>query len=258
MRVTSVQLETGDRLKAEAVAHALDLLDRALGSDLILLPELWPTGYFSFDRYADDGEPIDGPTVRALGEKARVLGAYLVAGSVVERDGGRLYNTCVVLDPDGRLAARYRKVHLFGYRSEERRLLSRGDEAVVVATPWGKAGLSICYDLRFPELYRRLVDRGAEFLLVTAAWPAERIEPWTLLGRARALENQAFLFSCNGAGVNGGVRLGGRSLFVDPLGKVIAGAGDGESVVSVDVDPGAVRSAREAFPALRDRVFNPD
>src|SRR5439155_24516947 len=132
--------------------------------------------------------------------------AYLFTGSFVERAGDRLFNTCLLLDARGEVVARYRKIHLFGYQSEEHRLLERGEEVVVAGTPWGRAGLSLCYDLRFPALYRRMIDEGAEFFLVAAAWPAARLEPWILLNRVRALENQAFLFSCNGAGSSGGVQ----------------------------------------------------
>jgi predicted amidohydrolase len=255
MRVASIQLEIKDRPKAETLAHVLSLLDRSRGNDLILLPELWPSGYYSFTRYLDEGEPVDGPTVEALRLKARELDAYLYAGSLVERDRDRSFNTSLLIDPGGAIIARYRKMHLFGYQSEEGRLLSRGEEVVVVPTPWGRAGLSICYDLRFPELYRRMIDQGAEIFLVAAAWPAARIEPWILLGRARALENQAFLFACNGAGTNGGVEIGGHSLLVDPLGTVLA-EGDGrEAILSCEVDPGMVARVRTGFPALRDRVL---
>src|SRR3954468_20027482 len=106
MRVTSIQVEIEDRSKGETLRHVLSLLDRARGSDLILLPELWPCGYFSFSRYAAESEPQDGPTVQALGRKARELDAYLFAGSFVEREGDRLFNTSLLLDPDGQLAAR--------------------------------------------------------------------------------------------------------------------------------------------------------
>jgi predicted amidohydrolase len=255
MRVTSIQLEISDRPRAETLAQVLSLLDEARGSDLVLLPELWPCGYFSFARYATESEPIDGTTVQALAAKARTLGAYVFAGSFVERAGEHLFNTCLLLDARGELVARYRKMHLFGYQSDERRLLRPGDEVVVAETPWGRAGLSICYDLRFPELYRRMIDQGAELLLVTAAWPAARREPWILLNRARAMENQALLFACNGAGSSGGVLLGGHSLFVDPSGKVLAEAGDGGTLLSCEVDPGVVRTSRADFRALEDRVL---
>lgn len=255
MRVTCIQLEIKDRNRHEALERVIDLLDEARGSDLVLLPELWPCGYFHFASYEAESESVDGPLLRAVGEKARTLGAYVVAGSVVERDGDRLYNTSVVFDGRGHVVARYRKMHLFGYNSQESRLLARGDEVGVFSTPWGKAGLAICYDLRFPELFRKMSEAGAEILMIAAAWPAARIDPWVVLGRARAMENQAFLFACNGAGTTGGVPLGGHSLVVDPLGKVIAEAGEAPCVLSVEVDPASVAAVRREFPALRDRVL---
>jgi predicted amidohydrolase len=253
MRVTCLQLEIRDRPKSETLDRALGLLDRARGSDLILLPELWTCGYFAFDRYEADSEPLDGPSSRALRRKAEEIGAHVLAGSFVEREGDELFNTSLLIDARGNIAARYRKMHLFGYQSEERTRLSPGDAVVRASTPWGTAGLSTCYDLRFPELYRRMIDDGTEFFLVTAAWPAARREPWILLNRARALENQAFVFACNGAGESRGVALGGRSLLVDPRGNVIAEGGDGEGLVSADVDIETVRAFRREFPALQDR-----
>src|SRR5262245_24162775 len=110
MRVTSIQIEAGDRPREETLGRVLALLDRARGSDLILLPELWPCGYFAFSRYAAEGEPRDGPTVQALCRKAREIGAFLFAGSIVEREGDRLFNTSLLLDSDGRSVAHYRKM----------------------------------------------------------------------------------------------------------------------------------------------------
>src|SRR4051812_9541959 len=123
MRVTSIQLEIQDRPAAETLAHVLALLDEARGSDLILLPELWPCGYFAFERYAAESQEVDGPIVQALGARARALSAYVFTGSFVERDGDHLFNTSLLLDSHGQVVARYRKLHLFGYQSEERRLL---------------------------------------------------------------------------------------------------------------------------------------
>jgi predicted amidohydrolase len=256
MRVTSIQLEIMERPRAETLGHVLDLLDRARGSDLILLPELWPCGYFSFARYQSESEPADGPTVQALAGKARELKASLFTGSFVESAAGKLYNTCLLIDPSGEVVARYRKMHLFAYQSEERALLSRGEEVVVTSTSWGRVGFSICYDLRFPELYRRMIDQKAEVFLVAAAWPAARLEPWRLFNRARALESQAFVFTSNGAGTSGGVRLAGHSILVDPFGNVLAEAGDGEELLSIEVDLGVVRKFRREFTALQDRVLH--
>jgi predicted amidohydrolase len=179
MRVTSIQVESTDRTKAEVLDHVLSLIERARGSDLILLPELWPCGYFAFARYAEESEPVDGLLVQALAARARALGASLFTGSFVEREraAGRLFNTSLLIDRAGTVVARYSKVHLFGYQSEERRLLDRGQGAVVKEMPWGRAGLAICYDLRFPELFRQMIDLGAEVFLIASAGPPRGSSP---------------------------------------------------------------------------------
>lgn len=256
MKVTSLQLDVASLPKAERLERALALVDSAAGSDLILLPELWHTGYFNFEGYKDDASPLfSNAAIAALSEKARKLNAYILAGSYVESDAGKLYNTTVLLDRAGKTVAKYRKIHLFGFRSKERDLLTAGREVSVVDTPWGKAGLSTCYDLRFPEFYRKMLDQGAEYFLVVAAWPQARVESWKLFTRARAHENLAYLFSCNCAGDDHNTRLGGCSQFVDPLGKVAAAAGEDACSLSADVDMAAVAKVRSEFSALNDRVF---
>ena len=255
MRVTAIQLEITDRPKAETVSHVLEQMDRAPRSDLILLPEAWPCGYFSFDRYHPESEPIDGPTVGALRAKATQLGCHVLMGSLIERDGSDLFNTTLLLDPAGEIVARYRKMHLFGYQSQESKLLKRGEAVVVAETPWGQAGLSTCYDLRFPELYRSMVNRGAVMFLVASAWPHARLDAWRLFNRARAHENLAYLFSCNCAGCNEGTQFAGHSMFVDPVGTVLAEGESDECFVSAEVDMGLVESTRKEFPALADRVL---
>jgi predicted amidohydrolase len=252
--VSSLQLSARNESKATALEQVIALLDQAKGSDLALLPELWPCGYFSFDRYASDSEPVDGPLVRALRDRARQHKFHLFTGSFVEQDGGRLYNTCLLLDPQGEILGRYRKIHLFGYDSEERRRLTPGQEVVVVPTPWGKAGLATCYDIRFPELFRGMVDQGAELFLITSAWPAQREDAWMLFNRARAHENLAHLFSCNFAD-DGEPRLAGHSLFVDPLGVILADAGKEPAVLTREVDMTRTEAIRRQFPALDDRVL---
>jgi predicted amidohydrolase len=253
--ITSIQLAADTPPKAQAMERVAGLLAQARGSDLVILPELWPCGYFSFDRYQSDSEPVDGPLVRMLRDQARAHGIHLFTGSFVERDGGNLYNTSLLLDPDGNIRARYRKVHLFGYQSREQQLLTAGDEAVVAETPWGPVGLSTCYDLRFPELYRRMLDRGAGMFLVTAAWPAARADAWQLFNRARAHENLAYLFSCNFARGAGEVPFAGHSLFVDPAGLVIADAGEEPGLLMREVDTDRIQAVRGEFPALADRVL---
>ena len=255
MKITSIQIAMTDKPKNQNVEYALSLIDRAPASDLLLLPEIWPCGFFSFDRYRSESEPLEGPTVNVFKEKARERQCYILMGSMVEREGEKLYNTCLLLDPRGSIIARYRKIHLFGYQSQESKILSPGEEVVVTDTPWGKSGFSTCYDLRFPELYRKMVTQGAEFFLIPSAWPYVRLEAWKLFNRARAHENLAYLVSCNCAGANQGKKYGGHSMIVDPLGQVIAEGGEEEEFVSAEIDPSLVTSVREEFCFLGDRVL---
>lgn len=255
MRVTAIQLRVCDRSKEATRAYVLDLLEQARGSDLILLPEMWPVGYFSFSRYVSEAEDCNGPTVRALRAKARDLKATIFSGSFVERRGSRYFNTSLLINPRGIVEACYRKIHLFGFKSDERRILSPGRRISVSRQPWGRTGLATCYDLRFPELFRRMVDREAEFFLITSAWPQARQDAWMLFNRARAHENLAYVFACNCAGIDNGRTYAGRSVFVNPRGEVIAEAGDGGELLTAEIDPGAVRDVRREFTALSDRVF---
>lgn len=255
MKVVSLQLEAGDRPKAENVAAALDRVDEAPEADLMLLPEIWPIGFFSFDRYHRESESIDGPTVTAFRDRAVSRKCHIHMGSLVLKDGDRYYNNSILISPTGEVLASYRKIHLFGYRSDETRLLAPGRDVVVADLPWGRCGMSTCYDLRFPELFRRMVDRGAHFFLVTSAWPMARLEAWRLFNRARAHENLAYLISCNCAGVNGGTRLAGHSMLVDPWGQIVAEGGEGADMVAAEIDPELPGRVRAEFPALADRVL---
>ena len=255
MRITSIQLGMKDRPKGETVEHALGLVDQASESDLVLLPEIWPCGFFSFDRYRSDSEALDGPTVTAFRQKARDHQMHILMGSMVENQGQNFYNTTIFINSQGEILARYRKIHLFGYQSDETQILTPGQEVVVTDTPWGICGFSTCYDLRFPELFRRMVDQGARLFLIASAWPLVRLEAWKLFNRARAHENLAFLISCNAAGFNDGKQYAGHSMIVDPLGQVIAQGGEQEELVSAEIDPGLVDTVRQDFSALDDRVF---
>jgi predicted amidohydrolase len=150
--------------------------------------------------------------------------------------------------------AHYRKIHRFGFGEGEPKLMEAGDEIVVTTLPDGtRTGLATCYDLRFPELFRRLVDAGARLVVVPAAWPAPRVEAWRLLGRARAIENQLIVVQCNTAGTHAGATMGGYSQIVDATGAVLAEAGPDEEVLVADVEVATVDRWREAFPVLADR-----
>ncbi|GAA2429046.1 carbon-nitrogen family hydrolase [Streptomyces macrosporus] len=255
MRAVLIQAAVDHRQPFERrVAAVCDRVVAHRGADLVVLPELWATGYFAFDDYERTAEPLDGPTARALGEAAEAASVHLHAGSVVERGpDGRLHNTSLLFGPDGRLLHTYRKFHLFGHRSRETALLAPGDTLRAHDTALGRVGMTTCYDLRFPELFRVLAEDGAELLVVTAAWPAARIDHWRLLVRARALENQVHVLACNAAGHQGDVELGGASMAVDPWGRVVAEAGRGEEALAADLDPASVERARSDFPAFSDR-----
>lgn len=257
MRIASIQLAIRDDESKEArVARVVDGVARCEGADLVVLPEIWNTGYFAFDRYHEEAEPLEGPTLTALAEQARSLGAYLHVGSFVERSSSDTYtNTSALLGRDGAILGTYRKIHLFGFGSDETKVLTAGTEVATVDTDLGRMGLATCYDLRFPELFRRMVDQGAEFFLVCSAWPYPRLEHWLMLNRVRALENEAFLISSNCVGVTRGKQFCGHSQVVDPWGAVVAGSGDEEVVVWADVDPGMVARVRDVFPPLRDRIL---
>lgn len=239
----------------DALLDALDVA--ASGNDLVLLPELWATGYFAFDEYATHAESLQGPIVEAMSDIARRRGAYVMGGSLVERTDAGLHNTAVLIAPDGDLALAYRKSHLFGLRSSrESELLVPGDEIRAVDSALGRIGVMTCYDLRFPEVARRLMEDGATTILVVAAWPTSRIEHWRLLVRARALENQLFVIACNGAGDGGGVTLGGYSAVVDPQGAVVDELAAEPGRLDVTLDLGDVERARADFPVLADRRFD--
>jgi predicted amidohydrolase len=283
MRIAVLQVAyTDEEPVQDRVERVTDLVRRQRGADLVVLPELWAHGGFTYREWSARAEPVDGPTIRAVAAAARDVGAVVHAGSIVERapdgaaphergeQGRGLWNTSVVLGRDGDVLATYRKVHRFGFGQGEPSLLEAGTEVVRVALPLGRgrhdgegadggppvavAGLATCYDLRFPEMFRRLVDLGARMVLLPAAWPAARVEAWRLLGRARAIEDQVVVVQCNTAGTHAGVRMGGFSQVVDARGEVVAEAGpDGEETLVVDVDLAAVDAWRETFPVLADR-----
>ncbi|MCU0284736.1 MAG: carbon-nitrogen family hydrolase [Candidatus Nanopelagicales bacterium] len=260
IRVALVQVGiTDEEPVAERVDRVLAMTaEVAADHDLVVLPELWPIGAFAVDLMAPHAEPIDGPLVHALAEVAAGAGTWLFGGSFPECATGpdgvrRHYNTQVVHGPDGVLAGAYRKVHLFGFNGGETTVMSSGEDLAVVDAPLGPTGLATCYDLRFPELFRRLVDDGAEAFVLPAGWPERRQVHWQVLARARAVEDQAYLLACNEAGTHAGVPIAGLSMVIDPQGEVLAEAGPGEEVLSVEVDPARVAAWRGAFPALDDR-----
>ncbi|WAZ22951.1 carbon-nitrogen family hydrolase [Streptomyces cinnabarinus] len=257
MRASLIQIAVDEGESVESRrARAAALVREQAGADLVVLPELWTTGAFAYEEFGTEAEPLEGPTYEAMAKAASDAGVWLHAGSIPERDpSGPLYNTSLVFSPSGEPAAAYRKIHRFGFDKGEAVLMGAGRDLVTVRLPGTTLGLATCYDLRFPELFRGLVDAGAETLVIPAGWPERRRAHWTLLAQARAVENQAFVLACGTAGTHAGVPQAGHSIVVDPWGEVLAEAGAGEEILTVEFDPGKVATTREQFPALKDRVL---
>jgi len=269
MQVAAIQLD----IEPEAVEANLDRAREAVadaataGADLAVLPEQFCVGFFAFDAYPTHAAGLDDPLFDRLAELAADNDIALVAGSVVESladSAAAGYdvpamkgyaNTSAFFDRDGTRRGIYRKHHLFGYESAEAELLVAGDSLSVVEFEGLTIGTTTCYDLRFPSLYRRLLDRGVDCLVVPSAWPYPRIEHWETLGRARAIENLSYVIAVNGAGSfpAADATLCGRSTSYDPWGTARAAASDEPTTLTASVEPAVVDRVRSAFPALDDR-----
>jgi len=263
MRVAAVQLNsTADPSANLASADRLTRAAAADGAKLIVLPEKW-TAIGSDEQQRDAAETLDGPAIAWARAIARELEVDLVAGSILERVPGqeKLANTSVHVDPHGEVRASYRKLHMFdvevaGRSYRESDIEEPGEEIVTSETADGvQLGLSICYDLRFPELYRILAVRGARIIAVPAAFTlATTRDHWETLLRARAIENQAFIVAANQVGAHpGGHRSGGRSMIVDPWGLILAQAPDREGHVLADLDLERQLEIRAQLPSLANR-----
>ena len=261
MRAAAVQLNsTNDKARNLETAERLVRAAAADRAGLIALPEKWNL-LAGGEELLDGAEALDGPSLTAARGWARELGVHLLAGSVAERgEGGKAFNTSVLIDPDGNDLAAYRKIHLFdveagGVSYRESAYEQPGEE--VVTAPLGEltAGLTVCYDLRFPELFRILALRGARLLAVPSAFTlATGRDHWEVLLRARAIENQAFVLAPNQVGkAPPHFESYGRSAIVDPWGTVLATAPDEECFVAAELDLAGQERVRESLPALANR-----
>jgi predicted amidohydrolase len=262
----AVQLCAGPDKEANlAGATALATEAARRGAQLIVLPEMFA---WRGPRAGEDAaaESIPGPTSDRLAALARALGVVLVGGSLLERAPvpGRYHNTCPVYGRDGALLARYRKVHLFDvdipghvtHRESDSKVA--GDAVVTVPTDLGTLGLAICYDLRFPELFRRLGAAGAEIVCLPSAFTFPTgAHHWEILVRARAIENQVYVVAPNQIGPSpGGVQDFGHSLIVDPWGTPIARASNATTVITAEIDPAYLARVRRELPCLEHRTFD--
>ena len=235
------------------LGRAEQMIDEASrrGSQLIVLPELWSTGY-DLENAGDYASELGEGMFAQLSQTACEQ-SIAVFGSVLERRGEQVMNCAAYYDADGCLSAVYRKIHLFRL-FDEHKWLGEGEAPTVMNLPWGVAGLSICYDLRFPELFRQYaVAHGAKLILICAEWPLVRVEHWRTLLMARAIENQCFVVATNSCGDTGGTVFGGHSMIIDPWGKVIVEAGEDEGLLSAEIDLDEVDQVRRTIPVFEDR-----
>lgn len=264
LQVAIVQMNSKDD-KAANVGAAIAGIERAAagGARFVSLPEVWT--YLGPDEgSAAAAETIPGPLTDQLGALARDLGIWLHAGSVYERVEGeeRLYNTTVVFDPQGGIAATYRKIHMFDVDLEEATsyresaTIAPGDEIVTVDIDGVTVGLAICYDLRFPELFRILALRGADIIMLPAAFTlATGRDHWEPLIRARAIENQVFMVAAGQVGQHPPSHwCYGRSMIVDPWGVVVAQASDAPTVISATLDLDQLGRVRRQVPSVANRM----
>jgi predicted amidohydrolase len=252
---------TPDREENKATAAALIREAVSAGADLVALPELWSCHGLD-EVYRENAEPVPGPTTEFLGNLARELGIYLLGGSILEGAHGaeRLANTSTFFSPSGEMVAVYRKIHLFDVKVSDKEYLESaniapGDEIVTAKAGAATVGLSVCYDVRFPELYRLLALRGAEILAVPAAFTLQTgKDHWELLLRARAVENQAFVIAPAQWGQKADGRWTyGRSMIVDPWGTVLATCPDRDGHALANIDLDYLDRFRTEFPALANR-----
>ncbi len=260
LRVTLVQNQAGDNRLAN-LAWIEQALPSDLATDLIVLPELFACRG-SDEQYRAQAEALDGPLSAWLGALAHRNRAWVLAGSVLEREGAQIYNTTLLFNRAGKLASTYRKIHLFEAHLEngtfirERDLYQAGDQPVLVSIDSWCAGLSICYDVRFPELYRHYTRHGAHLLLIPANFTQRTgRDHWEVLVRARAIENQCFVLAPDQCGANPHTHSlsYGHSLAIGPWGETLAAAADTPTVLQVTLEPERLRATRACVPALAHR-----
>ena len=265
MTVSAIQITSDDAAKDATVERMMGFLDVAgrRGSELVVLPEIWTgAGLSTEEAYLDLAEPIPGPTTDLLAQKARKYGMYIV-GSMYEREGNQHYNSSPLITPEGEIMGKYWKTHLFdapnrpdikgGIRESDH--VEAGTELPVFQTNPAKVGVSVCSDLRFPEVYRELALKGAEVIVCASAFLSPRFDHWEFFLRARATENQCWVVASGQYGVEpqSGIAFVGRSMVVDPWGTVVATASDEEGVITTDIDLNFAEEIKRRYPLMDQR-----
>jgi predicted amidohydrolase len=230
----------------------LSWIDRAhaQGCNLVLFPELWTTGYDLENRNSHCNANQE---VIAVIKNECIKKNIVVGGSYISRHGNYYQNSFILVDSTGTLAPQYHKIHLIKL-FDEHKYFTPGSNTQVIRFSWGKTGLSICYDLRFPEMYRSMALNDSEIFLIVAEWPLQRIEHWNTLIKARAIENQVFVAAVNCTGNTGNETFGGSSAIISPRGTILASASDcGEQMIIQEIDLTDIIESRKEMNLFQDR-----
>jgi omega-amidase len=245
-----MQIALGDTRKNYAKAQEWTAEAARRGSHLVVFPELWSTGYA-----LSQGKELSNTLNTGLFAELAALAQQQkisIVGSTMEKRGMEVTNSATFFSPNGRVMGVYRKIHLFRLMEEDR-YLAPGESPLAIDLPWGRTGIAICYDLRFPELFRRYAVEGAKMIIIPAEWPMERVEHWRVLLQARAIENQCYIVAVNAAGETGETTFGGHSMIVDPWGKIVVEAGDSPMLVNAEIEMDRVDEIRQRIPVFEDR-----
>lgn len=247
MKVSIAQFKSELGKVDENFSTATRLIEAARGSDVILLPELWSTGYYPMP--VEDFADIDGlRTIEFLCAAAKRFNVNIIGGSVIVQSGGKIFNRCHVVNRRGQIVAAYDKTHLFSFAGEDK-VFNAGDKVSVVTLDGVRCGVAICYDLRFPEFIRKIALAGAEIIFIPAAWSLKRLTPRQILAKARAIENQAFVVFANSSGL---------SEVVNPRGEVIALSGRGEELLTAQINLDERAEVIATMNLLADRNLSVD
>ncbi len=246
-----MDVKLGDPVANWRTVQAMTAEAKRRGSDVVLFPELWSTGY-DLENAASYATPTDAGLFAQVAALAQMHEIAILGSCLSLRGDGQFGNTAVYFDANGRSLGEYSKLHLFRLMQEEQ-FLTAGSQPTIIESDWGKAGLTICYDLRFPELFRYYALAGAQVAFVPAEWPHPRLNHWRTLLRARAIENQMFVVACNRVGRSKETDFFGHSCILDPWGELVFELGEDEMLGTAVIDIDQVADVRAKIPVFADR-----
>ena len=254
MKITCIQMDMEFCNPSENYKKAKKLVAQAMDGkpDVIVLPEMWNTGFFPHENLEALSDRDGEETKKVFGALSKEYGVNIVAGSFANVKDAKVWNTACIFDREGECIAEYDKTHLFTPMDEDG-FFEKGSHLCRFSLDSNSCGIIICYDIRFPELTRSLTLDGLDFLFVVAQWPDIRIPHLDTLSRARAIENQMFVVTCNSCGKAGATTYGGNSVIYDPWGEMLAKAGSEEEIISAECDVSILSGIRESINVFRDR-----